>query len=393
MRNDALATVPLRRYYLDWLRVLMILLTVFSHTVMPFNDAADWAIKNSDTTFIATAWMGFVFQWGMQLFFFAAGATAWLSLRHRSPREYVRERLKRLLVPYLLALITLSPLEDYLEKLHRGLVQGSFFAYYPQFFAKAQIGWNLNFNLEAFHLWFLRYLLCTSLLALPLYLWLKTPRGRHIAHALAGLAAGKALLLWLALPVALIQMALRAKYHGYMDWSDTLCWFYLFLAGGLFAMDDRLESAARKAAMPLLALAVACFATIGVLHGLGHVEPWETAPAYTPGYLSYEALRAFNTCAWLLALTGLAMRHLNRRPAWFHHLNEAVMPVYILHHVIIVALGYRIVQMPLGIPAKFILLLGGTALCTALLYLLAVRPFNPMRIAFGMTPRKRSRAA
>src|SRR5262249_33304593 len=74
--------------------------------------------------------------------------------------------------------------------------------------------------------------------------------------------------------------------------------------------------------------------------------------------------------AWCfnLVLLGFAVTCL-RRP-WRHtpYLAESAFPIYVLHQPVIVAVGYLVVQLPLGIFAKFILLLTASVVGTLCLY-------------------------
>jgi hypothetical protein len=51
--------------------------------------------------------MAFFTLWGMPLMFFIAGMAVWYSLRKRTAGEYLRERARRLLVPFIVELVAL----------------------------------------------------------------------------------------------------------------------------------------------------------------------------------------------------------------------------------------------------------------------------------------------
>ncbi|MFB0537464.1 MAG: hypothetical protein ACETWR_21065 [Anaerolineae bacterium] len=52
---------------------------------------------NAERSLVVTALTGFLFTWGMPLFFLIAGIGSWFALRRRTGRQYASERLKRLL--------------------------------------------------------------------------------------------------------------------------------------------------------------------------------------------------------------------------------------------------------------------------------------------------------
>lgn len=102
-----------RLHYLDWLQVQAIMGLFLFHAVHPFDDLADWHIKNAASSVLATFYIGFFSLWGMPFFFLMAGATSWFSLRRRRSARYVRERVTRLLIPFIVGLIVLTPIQVY----------------------------------------------------------------------------------------------------------------------------------------------------------------------------------------------------------------------------------------------------------------------------------------
>jgi len=56
-----------------------------------------------------------------------AGATSWFSLRRRTPVRYVGERATRLLTPFIIGAIVLTPIQAYYEFIHKGWWQGGSF--------------------------------------------------------------------------------------------------------------------------------------------------------------------------------------------------------------------------------------------------------------------------
>ncbi len=113
-----------RIYYLDWLRVLSILMVFLFHAVHPF-DFGDWQVKNTDQSEILTIVLLFLSMWGMPFFFVLAGAGSWLALQRRTARQYVSERFYRLFIPFVAGSILFTPIEYYCEnmnKIQRGVL-------------------------------------------------------------------------------------------------------------------------------------------------------------------------------------------------------------------------------------------------------------------------------
>ena len=84
-----------RNYAIDWLRIAVVLVVFFFHAAHIFDLDLGASVKNRDTSLVLSVYAFFVYQWDMQLMFVLAGASAWYSLRTRTPGEYLRERSRR----------------------------------------------------------------------------------------------------------------------------------------------------------------------------------------------------------------------------------------------------------------------------------------------------------
>jgi glucan biosynthesis protein C len=169
-QTNGIAREPLRLHYLDWLRVIATL-GVFLFHALVFS-WAEFVISNAGRSMAVTVLIAFFFPWGMPFFILIAGASSWFALRRRTPGQYARERFSRLLVPFIFGSILFTPIQLYLEwshKIQTGVVQGSFLE-----FLKA-LPWGPNprvFGVVGYHLWFVGFLFCFSLLSLPVFRWL-----------------------------------------------------------------------------------------------------------------------------------------------------------------------------------------------------------------------------
>jgi glucan biosynthesis protein C len=52
------------------------------------------------------------------LFFLLAGASAWFALSSRTSNQFIGERFKRLLIPFIVAFVLLSPIQAYFNSTH-----------------------------------------------------------------------------------------------------------------------------------------------------------------------------------------------------------------------------------------------------------------------------------
>ena len=87
-----------RLYYLDWLRVLAILVVFFFHCAKIF-DYHTTDLFNEVRSPILSAFRDFNFLWLMPLFFSVSGAAVFFSLKPRRVWPFVKARITRLLIP------------------------------------------------------------------------------------------------------------------------------------------------------------------------------------------------------------------------------------------------------------------------------------------------------
>ena len=279
-----------RLHHLDWLRVGAVFGVFLFHAVHPF-DTFDWHVKNDQQSEAISLLLAFLFPWGLGFFFLIAGAASFLALRTRSPRHYVRERLHRLLVPYIAGWFLLSPLQSYIEDVHKGSWDGGYLSFIPHFFSRA---WREMSNLDegllplplgwSYHLWFLLYLFWFSLLGLPLFLALGLPQGSGLMRWLGDRARLRGFPLLFALPIALLHVAVRAASPEEHAWGEFVYYLGFFLVGYVLIAEPRLLASVRRDLVPALIVGVVGFGSLIASGVIAWVERWTEEPAYSWRY-------------------------------------------------------------------------------------------------------------
>jgi peptidoglycan/LPS O-acetylase OafA/YrhL len=383
-----------RLYYLDWLRVILIFGVFLYHVVRPFDPLINWHINNAEKSDTILTLLLLVNPWGIPLFFLVAGAASMFALRRRSNRQYISERVTRLLIPFIVGSILLTPFQKYLEALHKGSFQGSFLSYIPEMLAE-NISGNLFtpliFGDWGLHLWFLGFLFVYSLLTLPIFRWFKKDAGRTFISWLGRLVELRGGILLFVLPLALARVLVQPFFAvEERGWLDFVYFFLFFILGCIIYSDDRFLSAVRRDRWLLFAGGItglvaflglfAVYGDIAFEWGLTFVVPW-----------SIFLIFAFTLMSWGWALDALylAMKHLNFSNKWLKFGNETIMPFYLLHQPVIILISYFVVQWEASILVKLLVILISSFLITLGLVELLIRPFKPMRMLFGMKPRRR----
>src|ERR1017187_7868117 len=103
-----------REYGLDWLRCFAFVILIGYHTGMYFV-SWPWSVKNPESSEWLTWVMIFFNRWRLPLLFFISGAGVGFSLRRRTSGQFVRERLRRLLIPLAFGIFVICPPQTYIE--------------------------------------------------------------------------------------------------------------------------------------------------------------------------------------------------------------------------------------------------------------------------------------
>ena len=383
-----------RLYYLDWLRLILILGVFVYHAVSPFREGLNWHITNADRSVTLTSIMIFIWPWALPLFFFVSGAASRFALRRRSNRQYVGERVSRLLIPFIVGSILLSPLQAYLEALHKGTYQGSFLGFVPEWLANITSGnlfTPLTFLAWGFHLWFLAFLFAYSLLGLPIFRWFESGAGQAFISWLARLVEKRGGIFVFLIPLALSRMLVQPFAPEEHGWLDFVFSFLFFVLGYVLYADERFLVAVRRDRWLLLGGGILNLVAFGVLMavvGDAALDWFMTETFVVPGSIIGILLFALSSWSWALCVLYLAMRYLDFSNRWLVYGNETIMPFYLFHQPVIVVIAFFVVQWETGILPKLLVVVVSSFVITLGLVELLIRPFKPMRMLFGMKARK-----
>jgi glucan biosynthesis protein C len=381
-----------RRPDIDWLRVFAVYLLFVFHVGKVFDPAPFYHIRNADLSFTMLVLCGFISLWHMPLFFLLAGWSAVASLQARGYRPFLGERVRKLAIPLLAGSVLLGPPIKYLELRsgldlnHAGLwvaaplqagfrtvipnglplaqpFDESFLTFLPTFFTHLdRFTWS--------HLWFLAYLFTLTLLYLPAFGWLLRRRDR--------LAELSPVTVYLPIiPLAVVQLTMRSRWPGiqnlYNDWANIAYYSVYLVAGFLLACHPTLEHLVhrewkRSLVIGLGAAGALLLAVLGI--------------ASSPAVLLVGS--AVAGWCFVLTLVGMAHRFFTRSGPALHYLSESAFPVYVLHQAAIVLPGYFLIRLPIGIAAKFVVLVLVSASLTLAVCQWLVRPFAVPRFLLGM---------
>lgn len=207
-------------------------LAVFVFHSGRFFDKLDWHLKNDQQSYFLTLFVGLLDLWMMPLLFLLSGMGSWYSLKSRSSREYLLERVKRLLIPlYTVGAFILLPPQFYFELITHGKHIGSVWKLIPPLYGgplSFSLGAPYLINLWTGHLWFLQFLFIVSLLILPLLLYLKSEPGQRLIEILAGWSDRRGGIFLFLIPLPLVRIGLRCFFQGAHTWADLFYYGVIF---------------------------------------------------------------------------------------------------------------------------------------------------------------------
>ena len=368
-----------RKYYLDCLRV-MVILTVFVYHSTRFFNLGDWHVKNPITYWGVEIGEQVLATWMMPLAFLISGASVFYALGKGGVGKFVKDRLLRLFVPLVVGIFTHSALQVYLERVSHGQFSGSFFEFLPHYF-EGMYGFGGNFGWMGIHLWYVEMLFVFTLIFLPLFLLLKRCWGKRLLAWLGNGLAIPGLAFLLVIPAIFIRNLVPSDdplgMQGFGGWGIlSHAWF--FVSGFVIASSERVQQSIRRLRWVWLIGAIVLTAT-QIAESIGH-----------PGEYAQVELQAY---LWMFAFLGLANKHLNVSTPRLQRANEAVLPFYILHQPVLIVIGYFVVQWAIPDLAKYAIIATSSFVIIILLYEFLVRRFNVLRFLFGMKVLPKAAAA
>lgn len=168
-----------RLHSLDSLRAIMMMLGLVLHSAATYSiDVGDWPISDPKTMSYSNDFIvGLIHSFRMPIFFIVAGFFGSMLFYERTPLKMIKNRISRLVYPFLVFLFLLWPLMiltfGYTKSVFAGIhhpfaevahIFSSPFAFIPR---------------HTFHLWFLYYLIFTTILTVLIALQMKMfPRVR-----------------------------------------------------------------------------------------------------------------------------------------------------------------------------------------------------------------------
>ncbi len=353
-----------RLYYIDWLRVLVILSLIPYHAAFTYLKNGFVYIKDPVSNLSALPFLIItvpLYDFFMTLLFFVSGIASFYSFQKRDSRRYIGERLKKLMLPFLMGFLFLCPLTGYIQALYEGFESG-FFNFLPQFF------WFNAVKYKSYaHLWFLLYLFVFSMFCVPIFnLWKDRNRIDRIA---AFISQGHRLLFPVA-AVIVLEILLRPHFHAHQtlvfDWANDAVYLVVFICGYIYAADLRIQKKVAEyykisIVFGLLSLTVLFYVNI------------ETQMLLSDStYLTYlwALAKGIYECAAIIFLLNIGKKTtcLNKGGKAIGYLSRASFTYYIFHYLPVTFFTFLFIGFKIPIFIKFLLVIVLSYLTVFIIY-------------------------
>lgn len=308
----------MRKYYIDNMRWIIILLLIPYHAAMAWNIWGEPTYIFFESNKTISSIVVFFSPYLMPLMFLIAGISTRLALQKRTIGQYVLERAKKLLIPFVFGTILIMPFMTYIADKFNCGYQGDLFQHYAIFFTKFTdlIGADGGFSVGQF--WFILYLFLISLIAIGIIsLQRKIMRQKDADIPLILIC------LW-GLPLPFLSELLSTGGKSLAEYT------YIFLVGYYIFSNDDVISKVEK--YKWIFLCIGLSATVCNVYMFIWSDTQRTLLNMTAKYIS----------EWFMinAMLGVGKKYLNFGGKVSKYLSKRSYTFYIFHFIWLVLFQY-----------------------------------------------------
>lgn len=324
-----------RYHAIDHLRATMITIVMLGHAILPYTTIPR-SFKDPQNHIGFDVVAIFLYGFAMPLFFMMAGFSTALLHDRKGARGLVRNRLRRIFLPLLVAYLVLTPLTRVAYKFAKNAASsGSLQAGIDAVQLADWLHWG-----KAYHLWFLVSLLLYSAFAIGLRWGVLRILGGSAERARA---ASRQILAcpWRAVIVALVVAFMMVPAYVFYAGDATtvpmqLALFAFFLLGWLLYLHADLlptlqKNPWRPIAVALFALPLAVWSTRERLFNQDLVQP-------VIGFVAGISNSVLAVCM-TFGLLGLYQSHFNAYSRLGRYISDASYWIFLIHFPLLIAVA------------------------------------------------------
>lgn len=355
-----------RKYDIDNLRWLAILLLFPFHAAQiwsggEYSGFYIWSHTNTALYVFSTA----VYPWYMTILFVIAGMSCKYSLLKRTNKQFVVERIEKLIIPFFFGVLALVPIMTYTAEVFFNEYTGTYWQQYELFFTKETDLTGYHGGFTPAHLWFILYLFVISLTAL---LIVRLQKKYLPKFRVGSLSYFFIILLFVPEWFCLYILNIGGKSLGQF--------MILFLFGYYILSEESILQKLKQYQFVSLALSILSGSLYTYLYCFENLRN-----------ICITGLYIFFGWMGIITLLGIGQSKLNFHNRLSDYLTRASFSVYILHMPVLVVIGFFTLKLPVGVAARFSLIVLTSFIVTLLIYEIA-KKVPVLRFFLGIAGRK-----
>ncbi len=364
MANTEKGTITENRiYFLDNLRSFMIFLVVLCHAGGVYESSGTWAsfwiIDDPSTNNLSGILFLILDIFTMPTIFLISGYFAPLSIKNKEGRAFLKSKFKRLIIPWVIAVLTLIPLYKVIFLYSRNLPQESWTTY----FHWSNGIWSQNW------LWFLPVLFLFNIL----YLLFSKVKIKIPNISLKGAVFGT-FLIGFVYSVSMDIFGLRGWTKiGLLDFQNErlLIYFMFFLLGALCFRRKVFEAKAESKILYHIVNSIAWVPVTVYIFFL--LYPWFKPGNFIVSEIIHKLILWFSFHISLLCLLYVMINtfryYLNKQGKISKELNKNSYYVYIIHVIVIGGIALAMLNTAIPSLLKYLILTVSTFVaCNLIIY-------------------------
>jgi len=304
-----------RKYFIDNIRSITVIIVIVYHVAYLFNSAG--VVSNIGKTGIPAfdILCYFVYPWLMTIMFLVAGASAGYALQKRTAKQFLKERVQKLLIPWIGGIFLLGWITGWVINQYNDIFAGNYVPGLLKYFIFCFIGMGpLWFNLE---------LLIVSMVLILIH---KIDKNNRLT-ALAGktnifVLLALFLLFWGS--SFILNMPLITVFRNGI-------YLFVFLAGYYLFSQEKIIDILAKFRFPLL--------IAGIIFGIIEVYYFYGKNFGDNNFLQHPLT---NIYSWtmMLAILGCSKKYFNKTNKLMDYIKSGSFFWYLCHYPIMVFIAY-----------------------------------------------------
>jgi glucan biosynthesis protein C len=318
-----------RIYYLDNLRSFALLLGLVFHTFIVYSSGIGYTVKSQETSQFYTWFVLWVHTFRMPLFFLLSGYFSELLFTKKGEIYFYQSRFTRVGIPILVGLLFFAPVDGYFREIQKTGLQ-NYFIYLVNFFFLD------SFTLS--HVWFVYYLLLFTLI----YLFMR--KALFFLPHFSKIGFYSCLIIGSFASIFIPNLFYTREEFIFQIRPMFFFYYFFFFLVGVYIFQKNLLESIDLTKNQAIFLGILLSISFGIYMYLEEVDQYwmyflfdNKRIFWRVLHLSLEVILAWG---WILLLLTFSRKVWNFENFFTKELSNSLLPVYLFHHPVSIALGY-----------------------------------------------------